>query len=195
MSGSKAAQNRNKLSNLTRAYLGQADDGTMLFPHARDERYRLEEQVLCDWTIFTRLIGDNVQTVSLPRLVAALRLVRGAPFEGIRPKNYLWNERNMTEMIEVISMAAHELVDRAMAKNDAQLARLGALVGRTVDPANEQAWRDAITAEHLAKDRSGVEEIVEKFHDYLGAFDEDIEPEDETQQLLNELREVGYHVA
>lgn len=195
VSGAKAAQNRNKLSNLTRAYLGQADDGTMLFPHARDERYRLDEQVLCDWTIFTRLIGDNVQTVSLPRLVAALRLVRGAPFEGIRPKNYLWNERNMTEMIEVISMAAHELVDRAMAKNDAQLARLGALVGRTVDPANEQAWRDAITAEHLAKDRSGVEEIVEKFHDYLGAFDEDSEPEDETQQLLNELREVGYRVA
>ncbi|MFL4473131.1 LysM peptidoglycan-binding domain-containing protein [Paeniglutamicibacter sp. MACA_103] len=195
VSGAKAAQNRNKLSNLTRAYLGQAEDGTMLFPHARDERYRLDEQVLCDWTIFTRLIGDNVQTVSLPRLVAALRLVRGAPFEGIRPKNYLWNERNMTEMIEVISMAAHELVDRAMAKNDAQLARLGALVGRTVDPANEQAWRDAITAEHLAKDRSGVEEIVEKFHDYLGAFDEDSEPEDETQQLLNELREVGYRVA
>ncbi|WP_188109354.1 LysM peptidoglycan-binding domain-containing protein [Paeniglutamicibacter gangotriensis] len=195
VSGAKAAQNRNKLSNLTRAYLGQADDGTMLFPHARDERYRLDEQVLCDWTVFTRLIGDNIQTVSLPRLVAALRLVRGAPFEGIRPKNYLWNERNMTEMIEVISMAAHELVDRAMAKNDAQLARLGALVGRTVDPANEQAWRDAITAEHLAKDHSGVEEIVEKFHDYLGAFDEDFEPEDETQQLLNELREVGYHVA
>lgn len=195
VSGAKAAQNRNKLSNLTRAYIGQADDGTMLFPHARDERYRLDEQVLCDWTIFTRLIGDNVQTVSFPRLVAALRLVRGAPFEGIRPKNYLWNERNMTEMIEIISMAAHELVDRAMAKNDAQLARLGAQVGRTVDPANEQAWRDAITAEHLAKDRSGVEEIVEKFHDYLGTFDEDSEPEDETQQLLNELREVGYHVA
>lgn len=191
-SGAKGAQNRNKLANLTRDYLGQDEDGTMLFPHARNERYSLDERVLCDWTIFTKLIGNNVYTVSMPRLIAALKLVRGAPFEGIRPKNYLWNTELQTEMIELITEAAHELVDRAMAMNNPKLARLGASVGRTVDPANEQAWRDALNAEYIAKNRNAVQEIADKLQDYLGAYGDDDEPADETQELINQLREVGY---
>jgi len=191
-SGAKGAQNRNKLANLTRDYLGQDEDGTMLFPHARNERYSLDERVMCDWTIFTKLIGNNVYTVSLPRLIAAIKLVRGAPFEGIRPKNYLWNTELHTEMIELITEAAHELVDRAMAMKNPKLARLGATVGRTVDPANEQAWRDALNAEYIAKNRNAVQEIADKLQDYLGAYGDDDEPADETQELINQLREVGY---
>jgi len=164
----------------------------MLFPHARNERYSLDERVLCDWTIFTKLIGNNVYTVSMPRLIAALKLVRGAPFEGIRPKNYLWNTELQTEMIELITEAAHELVDRAMAMNNPKLARLGASVGRTVDPANEQAWRDALNAEYIAKNRNAVQEIADKLQDYLGAYGDDDESADETQELINQLREVGY---
>lgn len=191
-SGAKGAQNRNKLANLTRDYLGQDADGTMLFPHARNERYSLDTRVLCDWDIFTKLIGNNVYTVSLPRLIAALKLVRGAPFDGIRPKNYLWNTALHTEMIELITEAAHELVDRAMASNNPKLARLGAQVGRTVDPANEQAWRDALNAEYIAKNRNAVQDIANKLQDYLGAYGDDDEPADETQELINQLREVGY---
>ena len=97
-------------------------------------------------------------------------------------------------MIELVCSAAHELVHRSLGTGHIAHARLGARVGRLVDPANEQMWRDALLAEHLAADPHGIEDIVAKLHAYLDSFQEDYEPEEETQELIDQLRRHGYPI-
>ena len=73
-------------------------------------------------------------------------------------------------------------------------AQLAARVGRTVDPASEAMWRDAITAEAAAGNREEVSRLVEQLYTWLEEFEEGLEPEDETVELIDTLREHGYRV-
>lgn len=195
--GKTASSNRNKLSNLTRNYLGQrATDGEMYFPHVGPaDGYKLHPDVTTDWRVFLDLIGEDLARTSTPRLVAALRLVRGRPFSGVKDQLYTWSEHVIDGMLSGICDAAHELARRSLTTGDTANARLAGSVGRIVDPANEQMWRDAILAEHAAGNSAGVEELVSKLHTYLDGFNEDYEPDEETQELIKELRRHGHPIA
>lgn len=192
----KSETSRNRLSSDVRQFFGQDEEGDFYYPHTTNGVYRMDPRVQTDWDIFMQLVGNSVSTCSTERLVGALRLVRGAPFDGVSAKNYLWNEMMRSRMIDAICDTAHELVRRSTNAGNPALARLGARVGRMVDPANEQMWRNGLLAEHSAKNRVGVEEIAKRLHDYLDSFGEDYEPEEETQDLLKQLRKRhGYQVA
>lgn len=192
----KSETSRNRLSSDARQFFGQDEEGDFYYPHTTNGVYRMDPRVQTDWDIFMQLVGNSVSTCSTERLVGALRLVRGAPFEGVSAKNYLWNEMMRSKMIDAICDTAHELVRRSTNAGNPALARLGARVGRMIDPANEQMWRNGLLAEHAAKNRLGVEEIAKRLHDYLDSFGEDYEPEEETQDLLKQLRKRhGYQVA
>lgn len=189
--GQTASSNRNKLSNLTRNYLGQRHNGEMYFPHVDADGYKLHPEIKTDWHVFLELIGENLSRTSTPRLVAALRLVRGQPFSGVKDRLYGWAELARSEMIAAICDAAHELGGRSLKTGNTANARLAGSVGRIVDPANEQMWRDALLAEHAAGNSAGVEELVAKLHGYLDDFDDDYEPDEEAQDLIQELRRRG----
>jgi nucleoid-associated protein YgaU/DNA-binding SARP family transcriptional activator len=193
--GQLASFNRNKLSNLTRNYLGQRHDGQMYFPHVDAAGYQLHPEITTDWHVFLELIGENLSRTSTPRLVAALRLVRGQPFSGVKYKLYGWAELVRGEMIAAICDAAHELAGRSLKAGGTANARLAGSVGRFVDPANEQMWRDALLAEHAAGNSAGIEELVAQLYGYLENFNDHYEPNEETQDLIEELRRQGHPIA
>lgn len=184
--GSTAASNRNKLTNQARKYLGEDDASVSYMPHAA-AGYRLDPRVRSDWDLFEELVGTNPSHASTTRLVAALRLVRGAPFEGTKAKNYGWNESARGAMIDRICDSAHVLMKRGLESRDNALASLAARVGRTVDPANEQMWRNEMLAEHLAGNTPGIEAAFQRLVAYLDSFGEDYEPGAETQALRERL--------
>lgn len=193
--GPKASANRNKLSNLTRKYLGQDEQGQPFFPPVGSEGYRLDERVRTDWQTLQELIGDSPATASTVRLVAAMRMVRGAPFKDVKGKNYAWAEELQQTMIETICDAAHELVTRSLRSGHHNHAQMAAHVGRVVDPANEAMWRNALMAEAAAGQREAVARLVENLYAYLESFEEGFEPEEETSELIDQLRDRGYRIA
>ena len=194
--GSAASSNRNKLATHTRRLLGQAEDGTVYFPAVTTtEGYRLDESVLTDWQVFQELVGPDPVTASTPSLLAAMQLVRGEPFAHAKPRNIAWADDLMQQMTQRICDAAHELVARSLASGNTEHARLAARAARAVDPANEAAWRDAMLAEAAAGRRDEVARLVEGLHAYLEDFEDGLEPEEETAELIEQLRNHGYRVA
>ena len=185
--GKTASSNRNKLSNQTRNWLGQDKEGDPYMPHAALEGYRLDDSVLTDWGVWLDLIGEDLAQTPTPRLVAALRLVRGQPFAGVKESNYAWAEVMRQEMIAAICDAAHELANRSIRTKQAANGRLAAAKGIMVDPTNEAMWRDAMLAEHVAGDRSGIEKTVAKLQAFLNDFEDGYEPEVKTQELIDSL--------
>lgn len=194
--GSAASSNRNKLATHTRRLLGQAEDGTVYFPAVTTtEGYRLDESVLTDWQVFQELVGPDPVTASTPSLLAAMQLVRGEPFAHAKPRNIAWADELVQQMTQRICDAAHELVARSLASGNTEHARLAARAARAADPANEAAWRDAMLAEAAAGRRDEVARLVEGLHAYLEDFEDGLEPEEETAELIEQLRNHGYRVA
>ena len=73
--------------------------------------------------------------------------------------------------------------------------QMAARAARAADPANEAAWRDAMLAEAAAGRRDEVARLVEGLHAYLEDFEDGLEPEEETAELIEQLRNHGYRVA
>lgn len=190
--GATASASRNKLSGLTRRYLGHAPDGAPYFPAYRPDGYRLHPGVTTDWQVFCQLVGDDPVRASTVALVAAMRLVTGAPFEHARARNVAWADGLHRQMVETVSAAAHELWARGMHAGHTSHAQLAARVGRTVDPGNEAAWREGMRAEATAGAREEVARLVEGLYAYLGAVES--EPEAETMALIAQLRAAGYRM-
>lgn len=190
--GPAAASSRNKLSGQLRRYLGQDGDGVPYFPRLRADGYRLHEAVRTDWQVFCELVGSEPSRASTPALVAALRLVRGAPFEHARPRNIGWADDLHRVMVERITAAAFELGARAEVAGCVGHRQLAARVARTVDPSCEAAWRASVAAEAAAGAREEVARLVEGLYAYLGAVE--AEPEAETTELVARLRAQGYRM-
>jgi len=187
-SGDKAAKSRNGLTSRARRWLGNTLDGAPYFPPVGTQGYRLHDDVRSDWDLWLDLVGEDVTTTPTKKLIAALKLVDGQPFGGVKDKYYVWAERIRQEMIASIGDAAHELATRSLKHGDVASARLAGAIGRQVDPVNEILWRDALLAEHQADDVAGAERIFAQFEEQLDAFEDGYEPEPETQQLIDEIR-------
>ncbi|WP_165067707.1 hypothetical protein [Marisediminicola senii] len=71
--------------------------------------------------------------------------------------------------------------------NRVDITSLASIVGEKVDPASEIPVRDRLRAEALANDVDGVERVIARLDLHLAELDEE-EPEEETQQLIDELR-------
>lgn len=186
--GKQAQQNRNGLASKARKWIGVSADEEEWFPKVGAQGYRLHELVRTDWDVWKELIGDDLSKTSTENLIAALRLVQGQPFSGVREKYYRWAEVLRTEIIQAIGDAAHELVTRSLRTSRISDARLAATVGRQIDPVNETLWRDAMLAESLAGDKDGFERIVSQHEDELDSFEDGYEPEPETVELIDQIR-------
>lgn len=186
--GKSAQQSRNGLASKARKWIGISSDAQEWFPKVGAQGYRLRDGVRTDWHIWLDLIGDDLSITPTENLIAALRLVRGQPFSGVREKYYRWAEVLRTEMIQAIGDAAHELVTRSLRTGRIADARLAATVGRQIDPVNETLWRDAMRAESLAGDKDGFERLVNQHEDELDSFEDGYEPETETVELIEQIR-------
>lgn len=190
-SGSNAQQSRNGLTSKARKWLGNAKTGEPYLPPVGTAGYRLHPDVRSDWDVFVELIGDDVTQTPTKSLVEALKLVKGQPVSGVKEKYYVWAERIRQEIIAAIGDAAHELATRALRHGDVVNSRLASAVGRQVDPINEIYWRDALRAEHQAGDMAGVDRVVSQLEQHLESFEDGYEAEDETQQLIDDIRGRG----
>ncbi|ODU06733.1 MAG: hypothetical protein ABS81_03705 [Pseudonocardia sp. SCN 72-86] len=186
--GKQAQQNRNGLASKARKWIGVSADEEEWFPKVGTQGYRLHELVRTDWDVWKELIGEDLSKTSTENLIAALRLVQGQPFSGVREKYYRWAEVLRTEIIQAIGDAAHELVTRSLRTGRIADARLAATVGRQIDPINETLWRDAMRAESLAGDKDAFERIVSQHEDELDSFEDGYEPEPETVELIDQIR-------
>lgn len=188
-SGKQAQSSRNGLASKARRWLGDSLTGEKFFPAVGANGYRLHESVRTDWDVWKELIGPNVSLTSTENLIAALRMVHGQPFAGVKEKYYGWAEVLRQEMIAAIGDAAHELVSRSLMSGRTAEARLAAAIGRQIDPVNERLWRDALRAEHQAGDIAGFERVVTQLEQHLDSFEDGYEAEPETQELISQARD------
>ena len=180
---------RNRLTTAARRWLGKDAAGHNYLVPAAGGVYSLTESFTSDWDDWRALVGANATAATTENLVRALSLVKGQPISGVKEKYYVWSEKLRQDMIAEIGDAAHELATRALRDGNTRNARMAAAIGRMVDPINEVFWRDALRAEHMAGDISGVERLVAQLSHALTQIDPDYaEPEQETEELITQLR-------
>jgi nucleoid-associated protein YgaU len=183
------------LASRTRKWLGSDPDGLPYFPRTSDAgASMLHPAVRTDWSDWLDLVGDDVTSTPLSRLLEALALVRGRPFEGVTERHYVWADPLRQEMVAGIVDVAHEVVRRALLIPDGAAARKAVSVGKLVDPTNELLWRDALRIEYVAGTRESRKRLVEQLYAFADDLETDLEPE--TEQLIAELeRTAGHRVA
>lgn len=93
-------------------------------------------EITTDWHEFCDLIGPDLSRTSNEDLIAAVRLVRGIPFQGVAERRGWWTWRNIYEskMRQAIVDAAAELAERTLGSGDLSQARAAAQVAQSVDP-------------------------------------------------------------
>lgn len=182
-----ATANRNQLMSRARRWLGKSETDEDYLPYVTTSAYELHSDVSSDWGIWKSLIGADLETTPTGNLIAAMKLVDGQPFDGAPRRRYAWADSFRQEMIASIVDAAHELAERSLSIRDIATARFASIVGEKVDPASEIPVRDRLRAEALANDVEGVERVIARLDLHLAELDEE-EPEEETQQLIDELR-------
>ena len=174
------------LASRTRRWLGNDHDGVPYYPRTPDAgAHRLNPAVRTDWSRWLELVGDDAAATPSERLVEALELVSGRPFDGVVERHYAWAEPLRQEMTAAVVDVAHEVARRALGSGDADTARWASRVGRRVDPVNELLWRDGLRAEYLAGNREAQRRFVDQLLALADDLESDLEPE--TERLLAEL--------
>lgn len=186
--GKSAQKARNELMSRARRWLGQNEEGEWYLPKVGTVGYRLHPDVRSAWDVWRELVTPDPASAETADLIQAMHLVKGQPFNGVKERRFIWGHRIRTEMIAEIADAAHELATRSLRAGDVPNARFAASVGRQIDPSNELAWRNAMRAEHLAGDLVAFEQIVSHLHAQLDEIVDGLEPDEETQELIDSIR-------
>lgn len=113
--------------------------------------------VLCDLDLFRRLRarGQSRGAGGIEELIAALRLVSGEPFTGLREGHWNWlldGDRWDRIMTSAIVDVGHIVTTHALAAGDRDLALWAAQVAYTAAPYDEVAQLDIVQAEKAAGD-------------------------------------------
>ncbi|PJE03550.1 MAG: hypothetical protein CK429_32610 [Mycobacterium sp.] len=129
-------QNRRQLRTQIRKMMGGND------PIRNDARGLLVVDMFCDWKEFNRLIGHTPETATTEALTAAVRLIRGAPFEDVPDEEYAWRSVQLLkdELIDRCSTAAAELAQRQQAAGAHEAAYRTARLGLSVYAQREDLW-------------------------------------------------------
>lgn len=141
----------NRLSE-TRLSLGYAPDG---FAHLRKRggRYHLGPYVTTDWDRFQKLAaGDNPAGWR-----AALALVRGRPFEGLREAQWTLLEGVVPAIEAALVELACRLAEHLLAVRDPEGAEWAARRAMLACPWDERLYRLVMRAADAAGNRPGVE--------------------------------------
>ncbi|CAM5534236.1 LysM peptidoglycan-binding domain-containing protein [Leifsonia shinshuensis] len=182
-----AANNQRQLAKKVRLALGHTPEGDLLLPeNVNHQGYTLHPAIRSDWDDFRDLIGADLRQTSNEDLIAAIKLVRGAPFAGCNTRRWWqWISIAQEEMIASVMDAADELARRALAAHDRDQARYAAKIAQAVDPLNEAGWRAEMRAALQAGDMDGFRSIVDDMYARVGGDDPEYEPDLETEELVS----------
>ena len=185
-----SASKRNPLISRARKWLDTDPEGNdYLARYDVAKCYTLHSDVLTDWHVFQELVGDDVAAASSGRLEAALELVTGQPFSGVRSSrgSWAWSEADQQHMVAAIADVAYEVAERAKEDANAPLLLKAAIQGGRVNPASEIHKRHKLEAFAMHQDREGFEATVTQILDQCEALEEE-GPEQETLDLIDRLR-------
>ena len=137
-------QNRRQLRTQIRKMMGGHD------PIRSDMRGLLVVDMFCDWKEFNRLVGNAPESATTEALAAAVKLIRGRPFEDVPEEEYSWRSVELLkdELIDRCSTAAAELAQRQHATGARAAAYQTARLGLRVYAQREDLW--LIAAESVA---------------------------------------------
>ena len=177
---------RSNVSRL-RGWLGEDESGTPYLPEAYTGRLYLDPLVSSDWQRLRSLVSLGVNRVPVTTLVAALRLVRGAPLADAAPGQWHWAEELRSDMVSTIRDIGARVGDAALAEGDVDLARWA--VGRALvaAPGDEILMRLRLRTEHRAGNRPEVERIVLQLTRHARVLGIDLD--DETVRAIQEAIE------
>lgn len=177
---------RSNLSRL-RNWLGADADGRPYLPDAYSGRILLHPAVTSDWHRLELLLRPGVDRVGESTLVAALKLVRGAPLADAAPGQWHWAEELRTDIASALRDAGLVLCEQALARGDIDLARWAAARALVVAPDDEQLLGARIRTEHRAGHRAEVERLVGQVTRQARILGVDLLPE--TVQLCQQVIE------
>ncbi|MEV5600330.1 BTAD domain-containing putative transcriptional regulator [Streptomyces sp. NPDC052299] len=175
---------RNSNVSKLRAWTG----GQSYLPFVTDGRYAFAPYVRCDWLDFQELYQEGMHArgpAADTALARALSLVRGTPFAGTNPRNYLWADTMFHDIVSSVVDVAHELAERCLAAGDLTGAVAAATRGLVASPESELLTRDLFRAHAARGDRSAVIEAADR----LNRLNEELgtDAEDETIDLLRDI--------
>ncbi|WP_328900888.1 LysM peptidoglycan-binding domain-containing protein [Streptomyces sp. NBC_00441] len=175
---------RNSNMSKLRAWMG----GQSYLPFVTDGRYAFAPYVRCDWLDFQELYQEGMHargTAADTALARALSLVRGTPFAGTNPRNYLWADTMFHDIVSSVVDVAHELAERCLAAGDLTGAVAAATRGLVASPESELLTRDLFRAHAARGDRAAVIEAADR----LNRLNEELgtDAEDETIDLLRDI--------
>ena len=178
---------RNTATSKLRTWMGKNPAGEDYLPrHQAGNGYGFLPEVRADVDHWNALISGAPLRASSENLEAALRLVRGRPFEGHHPRYYGWSESVAQRLISEVVDAAYELSRRRLMEGRWRAAEAAIVVGLSIEPAQERLWRLRILAAHESRSAAAEREAVDRLLTITEELECDLEPE--TEQLLSALK-------
>jgi DNA-binding SARP family transcriptional activator len=157
-------------ASVARRSLGQTADGLDHLPRSHG-RLALAKSVVTDWERFVA----SADTDQADEWKAALSLVRGRPFEGIKSSDWPILEGIGPAIESAVVDLARRLGRSSLASGDAQVAEWAARRGLMVSPYDERLYRLLMRAADLDGNPAGVEaamkELVTLVAEGLEPFD------------------------
>ncbi|WP_432560275.1 LysM peptidoglycan-binding domain-containing protein [Granulicoccus sp. GXG6511] len=179
---------RSNMSRL-RSWLGAADDGERFLPEAYSGRIQLHAAVTSDWNRMQLLTIGGVNRAAEDNLRAVLQLVRGAPLADAAPGQWHWAEELRTDISSLIRDVGLVLSDRALERNDPDLARWAVNRSLVAAPDDERLLAARVRIEHRVGNRSEVERLALRL--VRSARKLNVDLSDDTVTLLQEVMEGG----
>ena len=150
---------RSNMSRL-RIWLGNDEVGKPYLPDAYSGRIKLHPDVSSDWEYLNMLMVGGVQKAGNEAMIQSLGLVRGAPLADSAPGQWHWAEQWRFEMIKAIRDIGVTLANRAIDKQDLDLARWAATTALIAAPEDDKLMTVRLRTEHLAGNRMEVNRLA-----------------------------------
>jgi len=166
-------------ASVARRSLGQGPDGSDHLPRSHG-RLALAPTVVTDWSRFVGL----ADTDEAEEWRAALSLVRGRPFDGLRSSDWPILEGIAPSMEAAIVDLSGRLAGHALSSGDPRGAEWSARKGLLVSPYDERLYRMLMRAADAAGNPAGVEAAMAELVTLVA---DDIEPFDSVHPSTIEL--------
>lgn len=177
---------RSNMSRL-RSWLGSTPEGDQYLPDAYSGRIALHPVVSSDWHRLQILTLGGVNRSGDDALFAGLELVRGAPLADAAPGQWHWAEELRTDMISAVRDIGVELCQRALDRNDLDLARWSAARALAAAPGDEMLLVARIRTEHQAGNHSETERLALQLAGHARTLGVDLDQE--TVRVLQQVME------
>ncbi|OAT69323.1 MULTISPECIES: AfsR/SARP family transcriptional regulator [Mycobacteroides] len=143
-----------------RTALGDQTPGVPYVPHMdSDGEYSIPAAVKSDWMIFEDLVGMIADRADTARLVAAMNLVIGPPFGGVKPTEWKWAAHLREQVRNGVSDAAKALAERHLTAGDHTASLQVARKGLWYDVSRQDVWKLAIKAARAGGDTDAILEL------------------------------------